>query len=83
VALPDYAIDCEPWEWNDGEWTRLFTVREWQVDAVLIAVSGEQNQLGEIHCWLYVGGEDQFAGADRLSLMATLTEAGRLLDTLV
>jgi hypothetical protein len=80
VALPEYAADCEPWELNDGVWTRLFTVREWELGAVSIAVSGEQSHLGDVTCWLYVGGEEQFAGLDLRLLMATLVEAGTLLD---
>jgi hypothetical protein len=82
VPLPDHVTDCERWECADGEWTRLFTVREWQVGGVLVTVSGEQDQLGNASFWLYVGGEGQFAGPDWHALMAVMVQAGELLQSL-
>jgi hypothetical protein len=82
ILLPDHVTDCEPWEWNDGAWRRLFTVKEWQVAAVMITVSGEQSHEGEVTYWLYVGGEDQFTPSERRRLREALDEAEELLDAL-
>ena len=83
VRLPDYALDCEPWECYDQVWTRLFTVREWQIGAVLIAVAGEQTHTGEVVHWLYVGGEDQLSGSDRRLLLEAFVEADHMLRSLL
>jgi hypothetical protein len=80
VLLPDYVDDCEPWEWHDGAWRRLFTVKEWQVGAVLVAVSGEQTHCGDVELWVYVGGEEQLVGTARQRLTDALIQAGQLLD---
>jgi hypothetical protein len=48
----------------------------------LIAVSGEQSHTGEVTCWLYVGGEEQFASPHRRALFAALDEAAGLLEDL-
>ena len=82
VPLPDCAIDCEPWKYNDGVWTRLLTVREWLIGAMLIAVAGEQTHTGAVVYWLYVGGENQFGGSDRRSLLDALAEADHVLHLL-
>jgi hypothetical protein len=82
VTLPEDVVDCESWEWNDGAWTRLFTLREWQVGAISIAVSGEQNHHGALSSWLHLSGEDQLNGSDHQRLMEALADARRLLDSL-
>ena len=80
VLLPDYVADCEPWEWHNGAWRRFFTVKEWQVNAVLVTVSGEQTHHGDVEVWVYVGGEEQLTGRARRCLTNALIEAGALLD---
>ena len=82
VALPDDAVDCEPWEWHANAWRRFFSVRDWHVGAVSVGVAGEQTHRGHIRRWVYVGGEDQFALADREPLIRALIDAGKLLDSL-
>lgn len=62
-------MDCEPWEWSAGAWTRLFTVREWEVAGMLVSVSGEQSQDGQSTCWVYVGGDQQLTEGDHRQLM--------------
>ena len=85
VPLPDEAVatDCEPWKWHDGAWRRFFTVREWQIAAITVALLGEQTHTGVVPRWLYVGGEDQLTGPQRHLLVHTLVEAGRMLDLLL
>jgi hypothetical protein len=82
VALPAHAMDCEPWEWHCDAWRRMFTVREWRVAALSVAVSGEQTHHGDVRHWMYVGGEEQLTRADRLSLKTALSEADELLESL-
>jgi hypothetical protein len=60
----------------------FLTVKRWQVASVCVSVSGEQTHRGEVTHWLHVGGEDQFNNSDRRPLMNSLTDAGKLLDSL-
>jgi hypothetical protein len=83
VLLPDYVFDCEPWEWHGSVWRRLFTVKEWHVGAMLVAVSGEQTHLGEVTLWLYVGGEEQMAPLQPGQLALALLDADDLLTRLL
>lgn len=82
VDLPVDVTDCEPWEWHQDAWRRLFTVREWQVAGVMVTVSGEQTHRGDLALWIYVGGEDQFSASSHGPLLAALVQAGTLLDSL-
>jgi hypothetical protein len=82
VLLPDYVFDCEAWEWHADTWHRLFTVEEWRVGAVLVAVSGEQTHLGDVTLWIYVGGEEQLSNPEGRQLTAALLNAEELLEQL-
>ncbi len=83
VLLPDYVVDCEPWEWHGDAWRRLFTVKEWQIGAILVTVSGEQTHQGDLTVWLYIGGEDQFAQMEHRLVTQALKDAEQLLESLV
>ena len=84
VALPDDATDCGPWQWHGGDdWRRHFLTREWNVEGIWVSVAGEQRHDGDVERWLHVGGEDQCTSSDRRLLIAALTDAGQLLDSLV
>jgi hypothetical protein len=82
VRLPEDAIDCEPWEWHADAWRRLFTVREWRIGAILVAVAGEQTHDGVVIRWVYLGGEEQLTGSERLRLAEVLIDAGKLVGSL-
>jgi hypothetical protein len=82
VALPHPVLDCSAWEGEEGAWTRLFTVRQWRVGAVEVAVAGEQTHNGDVTHWVYVGGEDQLNRADHARLTDAVVDAGRLLASL-
>jgi hypothetical protein len=83
VDLPPDVTDCEPWEWSEDSWRRLFTIREWQVAGVRITVSGEQTHRGDVTLWIYVGGEDQFSVSGHGPLLEALAQAGTLLGSLI
>jgi len=82
IALPNDAIDCEPWEWHADAWRRFFAVKDWHVAGVSVGVAGEQTHRGVVTRWIYVGGEDQFTSSGRHRLMQALTDGGELLDHL-
>ena len=83
VHLPDYVSDCEPWEWHGDVWRRLFTVQEWRVGTVLVAVTGEQTHHGDVTLWIYVGGEAELSNPEGSQLIAALLNAQELLAQLI
>jgi hypothetical protein len=83
LALPDDATDCYPWQWHrEDDWRRGFLVREWDVGAIWVSVAGEQDHRGYVSRWLHVSGDDECTPPERRQLMAALSAAGELLDSL-
>jgi hypothetical protein len=83
VALPSDAVECQPWHRHgENDWRRFFLTREWNISEVWVSVAGEQDHHGEVKRWLHVGGEDHCSTSDRRELIAALTDAGHLLDSL-
>jgi hypothetical protein len=68
---------------GDDDWRRPFLTREWEVAGLWVSVAGEQDHHGDVTRWVHVGGEDQCTGSDRGHLIAALTDAGTLFDSLV
>jgi hypothetical protein len=84
VAIPAHATDCGAWSRHgDDDWRRPFLIKEWEIAGLWVSVAGEQDHHGKVTRWLHVGGHDQCTTSDRQDLIAALTAAGELLDSLV
>jgi hypothetical protein len=83
VPRPAEAIECGPWrKRGEQDFRRGFLVKEWDVAGIWVSVAGEQDHRGKVTRWVHVGGDDRCAASDRRQLIAALTNAGHLLDSL-